>query len=166
MHSVKDYSLLNKKKEKEGLMQRVRDISLLNRKKKRDDRILSVIGYIKLNSDQTVYSLQKYFGWPIGSLHSMLKELKEDMHLKTETIIENNRKKKLYSLRMEEDFIVDYFNSRTLLVPINLRSAKNSQNKGFRIKVEMDNGSIVEIPPSYSIDNFIQDNNIKLDLAE
>lgn len=144
----------------------VSKISLRNRKKKRVERILSIIGYIKLNPGQTVYSLQKYFEWPIGSVHSMLRELEEDMHLRSESVIEKNRNKKLYYLRLEEDFIVEYFNARTLLVPMNLRAAKNSQSKGYIIKIEKADGSVIELPPTYAIDTFIKKNNIKLDLAE
>ncbi len=148
------------------IMSDARKISLMKRRKKREERILKVLGYLKLNPNQTVYDLQKYFDWPIGSIHSILKELEEDLHLKSRTIVENNRQKKLYRLMLEEDYIVDHFNEETLLVPFNLRAAKNAIKNGYEISIEMKNGSIVKLSPGDNIDYFIKNNNIKLELED
>lgn len=144
----------------------VRKISLSNRKKKREDRMIKLIGYLKLYPKQTVYDLQKHFGWPIGSVHSILKELLGDLHINFELVVENNREKKLYSLRMEQDYIVDYYNEETLLVPFNLRAAKNALKKGHQISIEMKNGSTIQLSPGDDIDNFIKENNIVLELFD
>ena len=144
----------------------VRKISLFNRKKKREDRMIKLIGYLKLYPKQTIYDLHKHFEWPIGSIHSILKELLEDLHINFELIEENNRQKKLYSLRMEQDYIVDHYNEETLLVPINLRAAKNALKNGHQISIEMKNESTIQLSPGNDIDKFIEENNIIIELVD
>lgn len=136
--------------------------SLKVRKIKREDRLIKILGYLKIKPGQTVYSLHKHFNWPIGSTHSLITELEEEEHIKFQTIEENNRLKKVYTLMTLEDYIKDYFSSKTLLIPINIRAAKNALSKGYSIQVEMDNGSIETIQPNMSIEEFIEENQIRL----
>ncbi len=141
-----------------------REVAMANRQHKREGRILTILGYLKLHPRQSVYSLHRELGWPIASVHSILKELEEEGHLKTETVVENNRKKILYSLRVEEDFTRDYFNARTLPLPSNMRAARNAQSKGVTVRVEMRDGSVVEV--RQPIDDFVEENHLVLDLED
>ncbi len=139
--------------------------SLENRKKRREERLLTLLGYIKINPKQTVYSLHKHFNWPIGSIHSLIKELKEDGHLRYETIEENNRLKKIYSITTLDDYIRNYFNHQTLLVPVNLRSARNALSKKHSIKIELKD-KIIDVTPDMDLDEVIKKYNIVLDLED